>query len=580
MEKKNILWKIIQPVRGKIHAAMITSGVSSMFSITNLLLLAFLINALYMQVITEVSYCFIGMVLCTIVSYISRLNAFDRSHYAAFELEASLRLKIAQHLAVVPLGYITEKGSGGLTKVLHDDVRSLHGFVADATPLYARAYVFPIVSILLLFYFEWRVALITIGIVVVGIAVFAFIMSKNKEIYKKFNASKEAITISVVEYVQAMPIVRVFDGGKSSFRRFDEALERYKEVLTDYYREYGLGMRIAMFILNPLPTFIVVLLFSSFWFMNEQITFLNLVISLLLSTALVESLNTFRSIMNLTFRAEISAKRIEEVLQVKSITSSGKNLKPKDSGIVFENVSFTYEGREQKALDSITFSVEPKTFTAVIGSSGSGKSTILRLIPRFWDTEEGRILIGAVDIRDMQLETLMSQVAFVFQDSFIFHDTVLNNIRKGNGEATIDEVVAASKAAGLHEEIIQLPEGYKTLIQERGANFSGGQKQRLAIARAILSDKPILVLDEATSFSDTENEYKLMQAFKNLMRNRTVIMIAHRLETIKNADQILVLKKGKIIQRGNHVELIGKDGLYQELWDCYKEAQSWHIKNN
>ncbi|RAV30008.1 ABC transporter ATP-binding protein [Sinomicrobium soli] len=579
MEKKNILWKIIGPVRRKINMAMITSGLSSVFSIINLLLLAFLINALFNSDTRQVLYFLGGMLISTVISYVTRLNAFDRSHYAAFELEAVLRMQVARHLAILPLGYITEKGSGGLTKVLNDDVRSLHGFVADATPLYARAYVFPIVSLIILFYFDWRVALISVGIVLLGVLIFIFIMSRNKGVYKKFNDSKEAINVSVIEYVQAMPIVRVFDGGKTSFVRFDDALENYKKILTDYYKEYGLGMRISMFILNPLPTFIVLLLVGSFWYMNGQIGFLTLIISLLLGTALVESLHTFRSIMNLTFRAEISAKRIEEVLNVKPIKPSDKDLKPADASVVFENVSFTYEGREEKALEDISFTIAPKSFTAIIGSSGSGKSTILRLIPRFWDVQEGRIKIGGVDVKDMKLETLMAQLSFVFQDSFIFHDTVENNIKKGMEEADREQVTAASKAAGIHDEIMQLPDGYDTLIQERGINFSGGQKQRLAIARAILSNKPILVLDEATSFSDTENEYKLMQAFKNLMQDKTVIMIAHRLETIKKADQILVLQKGKVIQRGNHSELITQKGSYRQVWASYQEARNWHIKN-
>lgn len=579
MGNKNILWKIIRSVRGKINRAMIISGLSSLFSILNLLLLAFLINALLLSDTGQVIYFLGGMLLCTIVSYLARLKAFDMSHYAAFELEAVLRMKVARHLAVLPLGYITEKGSGRLTKVLNDDVRSLHGFVADSTPLYARAYVFPIVSLIILFYFNWQIALIAIGIVLVGVAIFGLIMSKNKHIYKHFNDTKEAINVSVVEYVQAMPIVRVFDGGKTSFGRFDHALEAYKKVLTDYYKEYGLGMRIAMFVLNPLLTFIIILLVGSYWYMNNSISFLALVVSLLLSTALVESLQTFRSIMNLTFRAEISAKRIEEVLNEKPIKQADKDLKPADASVVFENVSFTYEGRQEKALEQINFVIAPKSFTAIIGSSGSGKSTILRLIPRFWDIKEGSIKIGGVDVREMQLETLMAQLSFVFQDSFIFHDTVLNNIKKGMEEASTEEVIAAAKAANIHDEIMELSNGYDTLIQERGTNFSGGQKQRLAIARAILSNKPILILDEATSFSDTENEYKLIHAFHNLMKDKTIIMIAHRLETIKNADQILVLQNGKIIQRGEHAELINQRGNYQQIWDSYEQARSWHITN-
>ncbi|MGV4412869.1 ABC transporter ATP-binding protein [Chryseobacterium sp. T1] len=579
MKQTKTLWFIISPIRKKINWAMFLSCVSSFSVVLNLVLMSYLINALFNNEKEMILYYFIGMLICTTIAYYFRLKAFDVSHYAAFHLEAVLRKKIAKHLAILPLGYIMEHGSGALTKVLNEDVRQLHGFAADSTPLFARTYAFPIFTLLALFWFDYRVALICLGILIIGLSILSFVMKNNKEISQKFNKRREAINVSVIEYVQAMPVVRVFDGGEKSFSKFDNALNNFLEIIISWYKQNGLGAKLSMLILNPLPTFIILLIVGTYWYTNNQISFLGLIGALLLGTGMMESILPYRSLMNIVLRSEISAKRIDELLNVQALKEpENNNLIPQDSSIKFENVSFTYEGRDDKALDNLAFQVLPNTFTAITGSSGAGKSTIARLIPRFWDIQEGSIKIGNIDIRDLKSEILLNHLSFVFQDSFIFSDTVANNIKMGNEDATLEQIIEAAKSAQIHDEIMNLPLGYDTLLQERANNFSGGQKQRLAIARAILRDNPILVLDEATSFSDTENEYQLMQAFKNLMKNKTVVMIAHRLETIKNADQILVIEKGKIAEQGNHESLIKANGNYTKMWESYHEARNWHIK--
>lgn len=404
---------------------------------------------------------------------------------------------------------------------------------------------------------------------------------KNKtEVTHQFNKAKEDINVAVIEYVQAMPVVRVFDGGEKSFVRYENALQRYLSIITLWFKENGLNAKLSMFILNPLPTFIILLVLGTYWFQEGSLSFVSFVASLLLGTGMIESILPYRSLTNVISRAAISAKRIEELLEVEPLTSTGEQISVNDTTIEFDKVSFTYPGREDKALNNISFTVKPGTFTAITGASGAGKSTVARLLPRFWDVNEGEIKLGGTDIRQLKPEVLLDTISFVFQDNFIFSDTIANNIRMGAEEATLEEVMEAAKAAQIHDFIMQLPDGYETLVKERGNNFSGGQKQRLAIARAILRNKPILILDEVTSFSDTENELLLMRAFRNLMKDKTVIMIAHRLETIKNADQIIVMDKGSISEIGTHEQLAANQGIYQAMWQSYTQARNWHIKSD
>ncbi|WP_025124232.1 ABC transporter ATP-binding protein [Myroides odoratimimus] len=580
MATDNVLWRIVKPVKKKLNFAMALSVGSTLLTIANLIILSYLINALYHGNTTQLLYLFGAMILCVVVSYVLRLKSFDVSHYAAFDLEAILRKNISHHLAKLPLGFLTETGSGALTKILNEDVRLLHGFAADSTPLFVRTYAFPVVTLVALFWFDYRVALVCLAILIVGLGFLALAMKNKTEVTHQFNKAKEDINVAVIEYVQAMPVVRVFDGGEKSFVRYENALQRYLSIITLWFKENGLNAKLSMFILNPLPTFIILLVLGTYWFQEGSLSFVSFVASLLLGTGMIESILPYRSLTNVISRAAISAKRIEELLEVEPLTSTGEQTSVNDTTIEFDKVSFTYPGREDKALNNISFTVKPGTFTAITGASGAGKSTVARLLPRFWDVSDGEIKLGGTDIRQLKPEVLLDTISFVFQDNFIFSDTIANNIRMGAEEATLEEVMEAAKAAQIHDFIMQLPDGYDTLVKERGNNFSGGQKQRLAIARAILRNKPILILDEVTSFSDTENELLLMRAFRNLMKDKTVIMIAHRLETIKNADQIIVMDKGSISEIGTHEQLAANQGIYQAMWQSYTQARNWHIKSD
>ncbi|MBD8390465.1 ABC transporter ATP-binding protein [Dysgonomonas sp. BGC7] len=578
MTKKKSIWHIVLPVKNKIARAIICSVFSSVLSVMVLIFLVYLILALNNSDQIDVFYYFSAMLLCTVFSYIFRLRAYDLSHYAAYDLEAVLRKKIAVHLSALPIGFLAQTGSGAISKIINDDVRSLHGFVADSTPLFARAYAAPIFTFMALCWFDYRMALISLVILLVGLILMFWSIRNKKELSAAYNKAKEEINVAVIEYIQAMPVVRIFDGGEKSFRRYDEALIHYRKTLKDWYKQNGLGARISMLVLNPLPTFIILLIIGTYWYQEGTLPLSGFIASLLFGTGMIESIMPYRSLSHVIDRSNISAKRIEELLNEKGLADNNtSNEQPSDSSIKFENVSFTYPNRNEAALKDINFEVEQGSFVALVGASGAGKTTVAKLIPRFWDVSSGKIKIGGVNIQNMSGETLMNQIAFVFQDNFLFSDTIINNIRMGNPEATENEVIDAAIAAQADDFIRQLPEGYQTNAGERGDMLSGGQKQRIAIARAILQNRPILVLDEATSFSDTENEALLMRALKNLMKGKTVIMIAHRLPTIKTADLILVFDKGKLSESGNHEQLMSSSVTYSRLWDAYLQARNWHI---
>lgn len=571
-------WQIIAPVKKQINFAISLSILSAICTVALLVAIAYLVEALLQQQLSTLYIVFAVIIILTVIAYLLRLQAFNQSHFAAFRLEAILRKDMSNHLAKLPLGYITTTGSGAITKIMQNDVQALHAFVADATPLFARAYVFPVLTFLALLWFDWRMALLSVAVLIIGMLIMSTVMKNHDEMNKIYNQSRENVNGAVIEFVQAMPVVRTFDGGQKSFRRYENALLAYKQILTEWYKESGLTARISMLVLNPLPTFVILLVVGTYLWQYGHLSFEVLVATLLLGTGMVESLMPYMSLYHLIEKSKVSAGRILELLSVRPLPESDHPQIPANHHIEFDQVDFRYPDRQELVLKNISFTVPEHSFTALVGASGAGKSTIAKLIPRFWDIDHGAIKIGGVNVKDIDSQQLMSQVAFVFQDNFLFSDSIANNIRLGIPSATDEDVIAAAKLAQADEFIQQLSDGYQTQAGERGANLSGGQRQRITIARAILQNRPILILDEATAFADAENEALLMQALKNLMQGKTVIMIAHRLSTIRHADQILVFDQGELVERGNHHALIAAQGGYARLWQAYQQAQHWHIQ--
>ena len=549
-------WRIIQPVRAQIRRAMLFSAAAIVLGIAALLLMAHMLQDLLGGRADWFSAALLAAL--ALAAFFLRGYAFRVSHLTAFRLENILRGKLADRLARVSIGYLHDRGAAALTKVMQDDVRGLHAFVADSTPLYARAYAAPLISFAVLLFVDWRLAMVAAAVLAAGMVVFSLTMRNAGESTAAYNAAREQVNTAVVEFVQAMPVVRTFDGGETSFGRYQHALDNYLAMLIGWYRSVGGSARTGMLMLNPAPTLIALLWAGFYWFCADALPFGTWLAVLLLGTGMAEALTPYISLYHLIEQGKISAERIIEVLDAPVLPVLAPPQTPQDAGVCFEHVSFRYPGRSENALTDISFTAPAGSLTALVGGSGS-------------------IRIGGADIRHLAPETLMTQVAFVFQDNFLFSGSIADNIRFGTPNASDAEVEAAARAAQCHDFIAALPQGYQTPVGERGATLSGGERQRITIARAILQNRPILILDEATAFADAENEVLLMRALAALMQNKTVLMIAHRLATIRHADQILVFDRGCLVEQGDHAALIAQNGRYARQWQAGQTARHWRI---
>jgi len=584
---KRRAWAIMHPVRGQIRFALLLSCLSCACTLAALLALAFTLYTLQaatnptpevgpLALITTF-HALVAATLATMAAYVLRRLSFDQSHIAAFKLETILRTQLTTHIAALPLGRAQQMGAGALAKVVYDDVKELHIYVADSTPLYARAYFLPLITLLALLWLDWRLALAAVAVLVIGMGILSSIMKDRPEIMRRYNEEREKVSAAIIEYVQAMPVVRSFDSGQSTFGRYQNALNDYLKMFSALWLKMGLPAKLSMALLNPMPTLAVLLWLGAYFIWRDNLAFNTWVAVLLLGTGMAEALTPLHSIGHLIDRAKISVSRIQEIMDIAVLPQPAQSKTPLDASVVFENVSFAYETSHSHALKNISFTAKPGTVTALVGPSGAGKTTVARLIPRFWDVTEGRILVGGIDVRELSNDVLMQQVAFVFQDTFLFSGSIADNIRLGLPNATLEEIEHAARKAQAHEFIMQLPLGYDTDAGERGSFLSGGQRQRITLARAILQNRPILVLDEATAFADPENEAAIVAGLCELMRGKTVLMVAHRLSTICDADQIIVFDRGQLLECGQHNDLLAQNGTYARLWNSYQQAQNWAL---
>ncbi|ROP62749.1 ATP-binding cassette subfamily B protein [Enterobacter sp. BIGb0383] len=570
------LWQVTGPVRLQIAGAMTLSVLAGFSGMAALLCLALSLDGLLASPGTWPLWPLVGTIAAATCGYLLRLISFNQSHYAAFRLEKILRHALVDTLTRAALGDVQQLGSGALAKIIQDDVKSLHIFVADSTPLCARALAIPLLTLVLMLYIEWRLALSAALVLMVGTVVLMLARRNATEMHQRYNQTREQVSAAVVEFVQAMPVVRNFDSGSTSFGRYQRALLAWREVLTEWYRLAGFPARFSFAVLNALPTLMVMLGTAWFLMRGEGLDFAHLTAALLLAGGMAEAVMPMMMLSQLVNQTRMSLQRIDTVLQLPAQPVPHEGRVPADASVTFEQVCFNYGGRaEHPALRDISFTLAAGSTVALVGPSGAGKTTIARLIPRFHDVSGGRILIGGVDVREMRSETLMQQVAFVFQENFLFNDSVLENIRLGQPGADRAAVIAAAKAAQAHDFIGELPLGYDTPVGERGTSLSGGQRQRIAIARALLQARPILVLDEATAYADPETEASLIQALSVLKQGRTVIMVVHRLSLARDADQILVFEQGRLVESGQHAELLARTGCYARLWQEYKQTQAW-----
>lgn len=510
---------------------------------------------------------------------ISYFLAILCSHIGAFGTIYDLKIEFADHLARIPLGYHLSIGSGKLRKIMEGNIESIEGFLAHQFPDFVASVTSPIVMVILLFVVDWRFGLASLaGIIAAFVAEFmGYGSGEMKNTMKQYQDALEDMNNASVEFVRGMPVIKIFGKEESSFERLKSAINKY----TDWVLKFSLGWQNCMpaftAIVNNIYLFLIpVGILVGRNAKDPKMFALHFVFYLLFVPAIAGILNKIMYVSESFMEINNNVARMDEILYISELADNGTKV-PAGCDVRFENVSFSYEGRTEQALKNVSFQAQEGQLTAVVGASGSGKSTIANLLSRFWDIGEGSIKIGNTDIREISQEELMKTISFVYQDTFLFKMSIADNIRLGRRNASDRDVVEAARQAQCHEFIMQLPDGYQTVVGSSGVHLSGGERQRIAIARAILKDSPVIILDEATAFSDPENEYLIQKSFENLTKNKTVIMIAHRLSTVRDADRILVMQDGELVESGNHEALYEKGGRYRKLWDSYAQTLEWKV---
>ncbi len=504
------------------------------------------------------------------------------SHRAAFDIVHELRMEFARHLGKLPMGYHTANTTARTRKTMNENIGKVETFIAHQLPDTIGSFAAPIAAIALLFVFDWRMGLAClVGLLAsFGVEIYGMAKPAAREFAGVYQQKQLEMANSAVEYIRGMPVVKAFGQTVHSFKRFYDTIKENEKMSLDYAGSVKRSFSLFQVLLNSLFLFVmpVGILIGSHT-ADYQAFALAFIFYLFFSGALAGPVMKLLYVFTQFHAMNFCVRQINDIMSTEPIPDTGTKDSISHHTIEFKDVSFSYTGEEdQQALSDISFTARPGKLTALVGPSGSGKTTIAQLIPRFWDVQGGRITIGGVDIREIRLESLMKNLSFVFQDIFLFQKSIMENIRMGREDATDEEVMAAARSAMCHEFIEALPGGYHTVYGKSGTHLSGGEMQRIVIARAILKDAPVIILDEATAFADPENEEKIQKALETLMHGKTVIVIAHRLSTIRNADHIVVIDGGRIAEQGRHDDLIKRGGKYDEMWEAYSSALSWKLR--
>ena len=534
-------------------------------------------------------------VLFAVLSIVVYIAALMCSHISAFRIAANIRKKLMRHITALPLGVTEKYGSGKLRRIVNSSSAATETYLAHRLPDKAGAIATPIGLLFLLLAFDWRLGLLSLAPVALGFLI--MMRMTGKEMEKRMEQYQNALadmSNEAVEYVRGIPVVKTFGQTIFSFKRFKASIDNYETWVIAYTKSLRLPMLFYTTAINGVFAFLIAggLLFTRGGVTKELL--LNLIFYIVVTPVIGTTLTRIMFMSEDAMIVGDALSRINEVLNEKPLAESKGNPVPKDNGITLEHVCYSYDG-EKNALNNISLSIKPGQTAALVGASGGGKTTLANIITRFFDPQKGRILIGDVDIRDLPKETLMNTVSFVFQNSRLIKASILENIRMAKPDAAREEVIHALKAAQCLDIIEKLPNGIDTVVGKDGVFLSGGEQQRIAIARAILKNAPILILDEATAFADPDNEVRVQQALSALSKGtpsgnasapygnngkKTILMIAHRLSSITEADCIYVLQNGEIAESGTHSELIAKNGIFSNMWKNYSKAAEWKLLND
>lgn len=526
--------------------------------------------------ITAYGWQAVGFALLSMVIYIAALMC---SHKAAFRVQANMRMRMMEHIMKLPLGYVETEGTGKIRKIVTDSSAATETFLAHNLPDKAVSYATPVGLLVMMFVFDWRLGLISLIPAALAFLIMGSLMMgpKMAEDMKQYQNSLETMSAEAVEYVRGVPVLKTFGQTIFSFKRFKNAIDEYEKWTLDYTKAMCPPMTLFTALANGI---FAALIIAAYLLGGNTVTdtfVLNLIFYILITSILTTTLMKIAYAGESQMIVEDALNRMNEILDTKELTDVNEGEQPKDASVKLENVTFSYEESKGNAVDGVSLDIRAGEHIAFVGPSGGGKTTLASLIARFWDVKSGSITIGGVDVRKMKTSVLMDEVSYVFQDSKLLKTSILENVRMGRTDATDEEVLEALKNAQCSDIIEKFPQGVNTVIGAKGTYVSGGEMQRLSIARAFLKNAPILILDEATAFADPDNERKVQLAFENLSKDKTVIMIAHRLSTITNADHIYVLKDGRIAESGTHETLLAENGIYTHMWKEYNQSVNWQV---
>ncbi|CDE52646.1 putative uncharacterized protein [Roseburia sp. CAG:303] len=526
--------------------------------------------------ITSYGWQAVGFALLSMVFYIVALMC---SHKAAFRVQANLRIKMMEHIMKLPLGYVEAEGTGKIRKIVTDSTAATETYLAHNLPDKAVSYATPVGLLAMMLVFDWRLGLISLIPAVLAFVLMGTLMMgpKMAEDMKQYQNALETMSSEAVEYVRGIPVVKTFGQTVFSFKRFKSAIDDYEKWTLDYTKSM---MKPMIAFTTAANGIFAALILAAYAFAGKGVTdtlILNIIFYVLITSILTVTLMKIAYAGESQMIVEDALKRMDDILDVAPLAEAGKKEVPKDASVELKDVAFAYDDTKGNAIDGISLNIRTGEHIALVGPSGGGKTTLASLIARFWDVKSGAVKIGGVDVKNIDSKELMNHVSYVFQDSKLLKTSILENVRMGRPDASEQEVLQALKEAQCMDILEKFPDGVNTVIGSKGIYVSGGEAQRLAIARAFLKNAPVLILDEATAFADPDNEVLVQKAFENLSRNKTVIMIAHRLSTITGADRIYVLKDGKIAEEGTHEELTKQNGIYTHMWKEYNQSVNWKV---
>ena len=516
-------------------------------------------------------------VLFAVLAYLIYIAALMCSHLSAFRVATNLRLEVSEHLATLPLGFTETFGSGKLRKIIHESTGAAETFLAHQLPDKYNAMATPIGLLVLLLVFDWRLGLLSLVPVALGFVIMSAMTGRRMaDKMRQYGNALESMSNEAVEYVRGIPVVKTFGQSVFSFKKFKATIDEYEKWVIAYTKELRMPMMLYTAAINGVFAFLIV---GGLLFTRNGVTskfLLNLLFYIIITPVISLTLTRIMYMSENELVVADALARVDSVLDAEPVPENDHPRHPKDASVSLKDVHFSYDGKTD-VIKGVSLKIQPGQMVAFVGPSGGGKSTLANLICRFFDVQSGSVRVGGADVRDIPKEELMDTISFVFQNSRLLKGSILDNVRLGRAQATEAEVLAALKAAQCMDIVEKFPEGIHTVIGTKGVYLSGGEQQRIAIARAMLKNAPILLLDEATAFADPDNEARVQAAFAQLAKGKTVLMIAHRLSTVANADCIYVVQDGQIVESGTKDELCAQNGLFARMWQDYQASVQWKV---